>query len=45
MFDLAGDEMLQYINLSYQGIALADGTTVDVSNMEYLHLDVWTSET
>ena len=43
MFDLAGDEMLQYINLSYQGIALADGTTVDVSNMEYLHLDVWTS--
>ena len=44
MFDLAGDEMLQYINLSYQGIALADGTTVDVSNMEYLHLDVWTSE-
>ena len=44
MFDLVGDEMLQYINLSYQGIALADGTTVDVSNMEYLHLDVWTSE-
>ena len=44
MFDLAGDEMLQYINLSYQGIALADGTTVDVSNMEYLHLDVWTSD-
>ena len=44
MFDLAGDEMLQYINLSYQGIALADGTSIDVSNMEYLHLDVWTSE-
>ncbi len=43
MFDLNGDEMLQYINLSYQGIALADGTTVDVSGMEYLHMDVWTA--
>ena len=43
MFDLNGDEMLQYINLSYQGIALADGTSVDVSGMEYLHMDVWTS--
>lgn len=44
MFDLAGDEMLQYINLSYQGIALADGTSIDVSNMEFLHLDVWTAD-
>jgi len=44
LFDLAGDEMLQYINLSYQGIVLADGTTVDVSGMEYLHLDVWTAD-
>ncbi|WP_298520394.1 PKD domain-containing protein [uncultured Kordia sp.] len=44
MFDLNGDQMLQYINLSYQGIALADGTTVDVSGMEYLHLDVWTAD-
>jgi len=43
MFDLAGDEMLQYVNLSYQGISLADGTSVDVSGMEYLHLDVWTA--
>lgn len=43
-FDLNGDEMLQYINLSYQGIALADGTTVDVSSMDYLHLDVWTAD-
>lgn len=43
LFDLNGDEMLQYINLSYQGIALADGTSVDVSQMEYLHMDVWTS--
>ncbi len=43
MFDLAGDEMLQYINLSYQGIELPTGTTLDLSNMEYLHLEVWTS--
>lgn len=42
-FDLNGDEMLQYINLSYQGIALADGTSIDVSGMKYLHLDVWTA--
>jgi len=33
--------MLQYINLSYQGIAF--GETVDVSGMEYLHMDVWTA--
>ncbi|MGG5486452.1 hypothetical protein [Gaetbulibacter sp. PBL-D1] len=44
MFDLGGDQMLQYVNLSYQGIALADGTSVDVSNMESLHLDVWTAD-
>ncbi|RZS99474.1 hypothetical protein EV197_0692 [Aquimarina brevivitae] len=40
-FDLNGDEMLQYINLSYQGIQF--GSPVDVSNMEFIHLDVWTS--
>ncbi|WP_298492669.1 hypothetical protein [uncultured Algibacter sp.] len=43
-FDLSGDEMLQYTNISYQGIALADGVTVDVSGMDYLHLDVWTAD-
>lgn len=43
-FDLGGDKMLQYINLSYQGIALADGTSVDVSSMEFLHIDVWTAD-
>ncbi|WP_148870067.1 hypothetical protein [Tenacibaculum adriaticum] len=42
-FDLNGDKMLQYINLSYQGIALQDGTSVDISTMEFLHMDVWTS--
>ncbi|WP_430408692.1 hypothetical protein [Kordia sp.] len=44
MFDLNGDQMLQYVNISYQGIALADGTSVDVSNMEFLHIDVWTAD-
>ncbi|WP_264565008.1 hypothetical protein [Flavobacterium sp. N3904] len=43
-FDLNGDKMLNYINLSYQGIALADGTTIDVSNMEFIHMDVWTAD-
>ena len=44
MFNLGGDEILQYVNLSYQGINLAEGTTVDVTAMEYLHLDVWTTD-
>jgi hypothetical protein len=42
MFNLGDDEMLQYIKLSYQGITL--GETIDVSEMEYLHMDVWTSD-
>ncbi|MFY7709164.1 hypothetical protein ACOSQB_00940, partial [Tenacibaculum sp. MEBiC07804] len=41
-FDLNGDKMLQYINLSYQGIQF--GSSQDVSGMEYLHLDVWTTD-
>lgn len=40
-FDLNGDTMLQYTNLSYQGIGI--GETIDVSGMEYLHIDVWTA--
>ncbi len=44
LFDLNGDEMLNYINLSYQGIALADGTSADVSMMEFMHIDVWTAD-
>ncbi|KRB56036.1 hypothetical protein [Flavobacterium sp. Root186] len=43
-FDLNGDKMLNYIKLNYQGIALADGVTIDVSGMEYLHMDVWTAD-
>ncbi|WP_046758143.1 PKD domain-containing protein [Kordia jejudonensis] len=43
-FDLNGEQMLQYTNISYQGIALADGTSIDVSGMEFLHIDVWTAD-
>ncbi|HTG65989.1 MAG TPA: hypothetical protein VL859_06405 [Flavobacterium sp.] len=43
-FDLNGDKMLNYIKLSYQGIALADGTTINVSGMEFIHMDVWTAD-
>lgn len=43
-FDLNGDKMLNYINLSYQGIALADNVTIDVSAMDYIHMDVWTAD-
>jgi hypothetical protein len=42
-FDLAGDKMLNYNNLNYQGIAFA-GVPIDVSGMEYFHMDVWTAD-
>ena len=42
LFNLDGDDMLQYINLSYQGVQF--GETVDASAMEYLHIDVWTAD-
>ncbi|MBU2929121.1 PKD domain-containing protein [Winogradskyella psychrotolerans] len=43
LFDLSGDEMLQYTNLNYQGIDFS-GTPIDVSQMEYIHVDVWTAD-
>jgi hypothetical protein len=42
MFELNGDEMLQYTNLSYQGNQF--GSPVDVSQMEFIHLDIWTAD-
>jgi hypothetical protein len=42
LFELNGDEMLQYVNLSYQGNQI--GSPVDVSQMEFIHLDVWTAD-
>ncbi len=41
-FDLDGDKMLQYIDLSYQGLDLTNA--VDASGQEFLHIDVWTAE-
>ncbi|GAA3508401.1 hypothetical protein GCM10022393_19460 [Aquimarina addita] len=41
-FDVNGDDMLQYTNLSYQGIQF--GAAVDVTSMEFIHLDVWTAD-
>lgn len=40
-YDLNGDQMLQYINLSYQGNQFE--APIDVSGMEYFHMDVWTA--
>ena len=42
LFDLNGDKMLQYNKLSYQGNQI--NSTVDIRNMEYLHMDVWTAD-
>ena len=41
-YDLSGDSMLQYTNISYQGIQF--GSAQDVSSMEFIHLDVWTTD-
>lgn len=41
-FDLNGDKMLQYVNLSYQGIQF--GSAQDLTGMQYLHMDVWTAD-
>ena len=41
-YDLEGDKMIQYANLNYQGSSIC--TSQDVSNMQYLHMDVWTAD-
>ena len=41
LFDLNGDKMLNYINLTYQGIDI--GSAVDASSMEFIHIDIWTA--
>ncbi|MEJ6698920.1 MAG: hypothetical protein QNK45_05505 [Flavobacteriaceae bacterium] len=40
-YDLEGDKMIQYANLNYQGVQFE---TQNVSNMQYLHMDVWTAD-
>lgn len=42
MFELDGDQMLNYTTLSYQGIQI--GEAQDLSAMEYLHMDIWTAD-
>ncbi|MDB4108742.1 hypothetical protein N9551_03965, partial [Flavobacteriaceae bacterium] len=42
-FDLEGDTMLQYSDLNYQGIDFTSNP-VDASFMEYIHVDIWTSD-
>ena len=41
-FDLNGDKMIQYANLNYQGVQFS--AAQNVSNMQYLHMDVWTAD-
>ena len=40
-FEIGDDKILQYSNLTYQGNTF---DAVDVSSMEYVHLDVWTAD-
>ncbi|MCL8007550.1 PKD domain-containing protein [Gelidibacter japonicus] len=40
--DIDGDHIIQYGNLNYQGIQF--GATADASQMEFLHIDVWTAD-
>ena len=42
-FDLAGDTMLQYTDINYQGIDFS-GTPVNASAMEFIHVDIWTAD-
>ena len=39
--DLNGDKITHYSKLSYQGVTFDD---IDVSGMEYLHIDAWTAD-
>jgi hypothetical protein len=41
-YDLSGDSMLQYTNLSYQGVQF--GSPQDLTSMEFIHMDVWTAD-
>ena len=41
--EIEGDNVIQYGNLNYQGIDFS-GTPIDVSTMEFLHVDIWTAD-
>jgi hypothetical protein len=41
---LGGNNALQYANFNYQGIDwVTAGSAKNISNMQYLHLDIWTN--
>lgn len=40
-FAIGTDSMIKYSNLNYQGITFEE--TIDLSDREYMHMDVWTS--
>lgn len=40
--NIDGNRFLKYANLNYQGTEL--GSSMDVSDMEYMHVDVWSSD-
>jgi hypothetical protein len=42
IISLEGDTTLQYTSLNYQGTQF--GSTVDASEMEFLHIDMWTMD-
>tara|TARA_B100000795_G_scaffold171334_1_gene129125 strand:+ start:1951 stop:4029 length:2079 start_codon:yes stop_codon:yes gene_type:complete len=42
-FDIDGNAIIQYSGLDYQGIDFS-GNVQDVSNMQTLHIDVWTAD-
>lgn len=41
--DIAGDNTLKYENFNYQGTDFS-GNAQDVTDMEYLHVDMWTAD-
>jgi uncharacterized delta-60 repeat protein len=41
-FEISGNTTMKYSKFNYQGIQLDETNHVDVSGMEYLHVDYWT---
>jgi hypothetical protein len=41
-FAIGEDSMIKYANINFQGIELGD--TMDFSDMEFMHMDVWTAD-
>lgn len=44
VFNIGSDGTLKYSNLNYQGVNFgADGASIDLSDMNKMHIDIWTS--